>query len=60
MNDSFVGESAVKAAHTINVERGWELPEDIHDADQKEITEACYDILRGMSSYAWNNYKHGL
>lgn len=49
MNDSFVGESAVKAAHTINIERGWELPEDIHEAHVKEITEACYNILRGMS-----------
>ena len=60
MNDSFVGESAVKAAHAINVEREWELPEDIHDAHQKEITAACYDILRGMSRYDWNSYKHGL
>ncbi len=60
MNDSFVGESAVKAAHTINVERGWKLPEDIHDAHQKEITEACYDILRGMSRYDWDSYKDGL
>ena len=60
MNDSFVGESAVKAAHTINIERGWELPEDIHDAHQKEITEACYDILRGMSRYDWDSYKYGL
>ena len=60
MNDSFVGESAVKAAHAINVERGWELPEDIHDAHQKEITAACYDILRGMSRYDWNSYKRGL
>ena len=60
MNDSFVGENAVKAAHTINVERGWELPEDIHDAHQKEITGTCYDILRGMSRYDWDSYKHGL
>ncbi len=60
MNDSFIGDSAVKAAHAINIERGWELPEDIHEAHQKEITEACYDILRGMSSYDWDSYKHGL
>ena len=60
MNDSFVGERAVKAAHAINVERGWELPEDIHDAHQKEITAACYDILRGMSRCDWDSYKHGL
>ena len=60
MNDSFIGDSAVKAAHTINVERGWELPEDIHEAHLKEITEACYDILRGMSRYDWDSYKHAL
>lgn len=60
MNDSFIGDSAVKAAHAINVERGWELPEDIHKAHEKEITEACYDILREMPNYDWNCYKHGL
>jgi hypothetical protein len=60
MNDSFIGDNAVKAAHAINIERGWELPEDIHEAHQKEITEACYDILRGMSRYDWDSYKHGL
>ena len=60
MNDSFIGDIAVKAAHAINVERGWELPEDIHEAHEKEITEACYDILRGMSSYDWGSYKHAL
>lgn len=60
MNDSFVGESAVKATHTINIERGWELPEDIHEAHVKEITEACYNILRGMSRYDWRTYKHCL
>ena len=60
MNDSFIGDSAVKTAHAINVERGWELPEDIHEAHEKEITEACYDILRGMRSYDWSCYKHCL
>lgn len=60
MNDSFIGDSAVKAAHTINIERGWELSEDIHEAHAKEITEVCYDILRGMSRFDWDSYKHGL
>lgn len=60
MNDSFIGDSAVKAAHAINVERGWELPEDIHDVHLKEITDACYDTLRGMSRYDWGGYKRGL
>ena len=60
MNDSFIGDSAVKAAHDVNIERGWELPEDIHEVHQKEITEACYDILRGMARYDWDSYKRGL
>ena len=60
MNDPFIGDSAVKAAHAINVERGWELPEDIHKAHQKEIMEVCYNILRGMANYDWNDYKHNL
>lgn len=60
MNDSFIGDSAVKAAHAVNIERGWELPEDIHEEHQKEITEACYDILRRMSRFDWDSYKHGL
>ena len=58
MNDSFIGDSAVKAAHAINVERGWELPEEIHKAHEKEITEACYNNLRGMPNYDWSSYKH--
>ena len=60
MNDSFIGDSVVKAAHAINIERGWELPEDIHKAHEKEITADCYDILRGIQSYDWSSYKHGL
>lgn len=60
MNDSFIGDSAVKTAHAINVERGWELPEDIHKAHQKEIAEVCYNILRGMPNYDWSSYKQGL
>lgn len=60
MSDSFIGESTTKAAHAINVERGWELPEDIHEVHLKEITDSCYDILRRMPRYDWNRYKHGL
>ena len=56
MNDSFIGDSAVKAAHAINVERGWELPEDIHKANVKEITDACYKVLSEMQAYSWNDY----
>lgn len=60
INDSFIGERATRVAHVINVERGWKLPEDIHEDHLLEITNACYDILRGMSRYDWNIYKRGL
>ena len=60
IDDSFVGKRATMAAHAINVERGWELPEGIHETHLKEITDACYDILRGLSRYDWDCYKHGL
>lgn len=60
MNDSFVGERAMKAAHAINVDRGWELPEDIHDTHVREITDACRSILEKMPKYDWNTYKHQL
>lgn len=59
-NDAFIGERATKAAHAVNVERGWELPEDIHDAHVKEITDACRSILEKMPKYDWNTYKHRL
>ena len=44
------------AAHTINVEEGWELPEDIHKANVNEITDACYKVLSEMRAYSWNDY----
>ena len=60
INDSFIGKRATWAANSINVERGWELPEDIHDAHLKEITDVCYDILRKMPRYDWERYKRCL
>lgn len=56
VNDSFIGQNCVKAAHAINVAEGWELPEDIHDANVNEITDACYKVLSEMRSYSWNEY----
>ena len=56
VNDSFIGQNCVKAAHAINVAEGWELPEDIHKANVSEITDACYKVLSEMHSYSWNEY----
>lgn len=57
-NDAFIEEWATLAAHTINVERDWELPEDIHDAHVKEVTDVCRSILERIPRYDWNTYKH--
>ena len=56
IKDSFIGRNCVKAAHAINVAEGWELPEDIRDANVREITDACYKVLSEMRSYSWNEY----
>jgi len=56
MTDRFIGNRCTMAAHAINVEEGWELPEDIHKANVKEITDACYKVLSEMRSYSWNDY----
>ena len=57
VDDSFIGKNCVKAAHAINVAEGWELPEDIHDENVKEITDACYKVLPEMRAYSWNDYE---
>ena len=56
MTNRFIGNRCTMAAHTINVEEGWELPEDIHKANVKEITDACYKVLSEMRTYSWNDY----
>jgi len=56
ISDSFIGNNCVKAAHAINIAEGWELPEDIHQSNVKEITDACYKALSEMRSYSWNEY----
>ena len=56
VDDSFIGKNCVKAAHAINVAEGWKLPEDIHDENVKEITDACYKVLSEMRAYSWNDY----
>lgn len=56
MTNRFIGNRCTMAAHTINVEEGWELPEDIHKANVNEITDACYKVLSEMRAYSWNDY----
>lgn len=51
-----LGELAVAAADVINKERGWILPESIHEAHVKEVTDMCYNILRGMKTFCLEDY----
>ena len=56
MTNRFIGNRCTMAAHTINVEEDWELPEDIHKANVNEITDACCKVLSEMRAYSWNDY----
>ena len=60
INDSFIGQRATRAAHAINVKRGWELPEDIHNAHVQEVSAACLSVLEKMPRYSWSAYKRHL
>lgn len=51
-----IGELAVAAANIINTERGWLLPEEIHEAHVREITDLCYNILRNMNAFSIDDY----
>lgn len=56
VNDSFIGKKLMKAVHAINVENGWELPEDIQKERIAEISKACYSILADMDKFSWRQY----
>lgn len=34
------------------------MPEDIHDANVKEITDACYKVLSQMRYFSWSEYEN--
>lgn len=51
-----LGERIVQAMHNINVQRGWELPEDIHEQHMKFINEACTNALKRMKFFDWDAY----
>lgn len=53
---NLIGMKAVTAANQINLERGWRQPEEISRLHREEIKDACYDILRNMSSWNINTY----
>lgn len=57
LNDvKFIGERAVMAAKAVNQRHGWKDAMDIRKERIAEITNACMDVLRSMSSCDWNVY----
>lgn len=57
LNDvKFIGERAVMAAKAVNQRHGWKDAMDIRKERIVEITNACMDVLRSMSSFDWNVY----
>lgn len=57
LNDvKFIGERAVMAAKAVNQRHEWKDAMDIRKERIAEITNACMDVLRSMSSFDWNVY----
>lgn len=57
LNDvKFIGERAVMAAKAVNQRHEWKDAMDIRKERIAEITNACMDVLRSMSSFNWNVY----
>ena len=61
LNDvKFIGERAVMAAKAINLRHGWKDAMNIRQERIAEMSAACMNVLRSMSSFDWNVYANSL
>lgn len=57
VSDSNIGRKAVKVANDISREHGFSLAENISPQNKKEIRDAAFRILKGMSCYTFDEFK---
>ena len=57
VSDSNIGRKAVKVANDISRERGFSVAENISPQNKKEIRDAAYRVLKGMSCYTFDVFK---
>lgn len=57
VSDSNIGRKAVKVANDISRERGFSVAENISPQNKKEIRDAAFRVLKGMSCYTFDVFK---
>ena len=59
-DDHMIYERAMQAANIINERRGWVQSEDISSRNKEELTDACMQILAGLTQFSWSAYEKEL
>lgn len=59
-DDHMIFERAMQAANIINERRGWVQSEDISTRNKEELTDACMQILAGLTQFSWSAYEKEL
>ena len=57
VSDSNIGRKAVKVANDISRERGFSVADSISPQNKKEIRDAAFRVLKGMSCYTFEVFK---
>ena len=56
-NDHEIHLRAQRAAERIAIRRGWTTAREIHDRNKNEVSKDCYETLKSMNVWSWDEYK---
>lgn len=56
-NDHKIHIRAQRAAERIAIRRGWTTAQEIHNRNKDKVSKDCFEALKSMSAWSWNEYK---
>ena len=59
-NDHAIHLRAQRAAEKVALQRGWTTARHVHEDNIPEVSADCIEVLRGMSSWSWEDYTRRL
>ena len=59
-NDHAIHLRAQRAAEKVALQRGWTTAMHVHEDNIPEVSADCIEVLRGMSSWSWEDYTRRL
>ena len=59
-NDHAIPLRAQRAAEKVALQRGWTTAMHVHEDNIPEVSADCIEVLRGMSSWSWEDYTRRL